>query len=463
VKLKALSGTLLLLLISSAVRQPLRAQTSIPNLFNPISASSQGVHLYGVSVFSGYYTGSGPLLLPVSVQTPLNPGSDVAIGAAASFGWNRSGERSGIAVGYSLSYFGSTRHPEYNTFGHSFSLSAHRQLTNKWSVSASAAAGVTNLEQSFFNPSSLQTVASIPTTFDDLAAAMLTGQFTNSQLASILTATPTLQSPEQAFLYGNRILSTFLGVGFSYSISQRSSFEIGFSAGRSQTLQSSAPSNFTSTVVVPRVISGSMNVGWSYSLSPRTSISASLSSSRSFSTIQSGYGTSAGFSVSRTMSRHWFLQGGLGAGTLLFLRDKLPAPGSIQGTGNGSIGYKTYGHTFLVSYNRSLGDSYGAGSGTTSSLHGSWSWKPGASSWSIFASFGAQHLANPSFHNPTSWQGGAGFAKSLNSHMFVSAQFAYLRYPYSVLPNSVLPNSNRMGSSQEGISVALTWSPSSYR
>src|SRR5215813_4500862 len=99
VKLKALSGTLLLLLISSAARQTLRAQTSIPSLFNPISASSQGVHLYGISVFSGYYTGSGPLLLPVAVQTPLNSGSDVAVGASASFGWNRSGERSGVAVG----------------------------------------------------------------------------------------------------------------------------------------------------------------------------------------------------------------------------------------------------------------------------------------------------------------------------------------------------------------------------
>ena len=456
--LKAQWGLFSLLLFVAATPRLVRAQTSIPNLFNPLSASSPGVHLYGVSVFSGYYKGSAPFAVPIAVQTPSDPSYDVAVGATASFGWNRSGERSGLSVNYSTSYFGSVRHSEYNTFGHSFSASTYKQL-HKWTLTFTASAGLSNYEQSIFNPSALTTVASIPTTFDDLASAILGGSFTNSQLASILTATPPLQSPEQAFLYGSRFLSTSLGTGLSYSISKRSSIQIGINASRSQTLQSSAPSSVNGPILAPHSnTGGGINLGWSYSLNPRTTISTSLGASRSFSTIESGYGTSANVSASRTMSRRLFLQGSVGAGTLLYVRHTFPIPGTVQYIGSASAGFKTFAQTFLVSYNRTLGDSYGAGSGSTSGVTGSWHWKHPGSAWSVFSNFGYQRLANQTLHNPTSWQGGAGAARGLGSHTFMSVQYIYLRYLYRALSNP-----DGIGLSQNGVSLALTWSPSTYR
>jgi len=456
VKFKTETGLSRLSLFVVLAPAILCAQTTIPNQFNPLSASSPGFHLYGVSVFSGYYTQGVPfgVSVPVAVQ-PIDASYDVSVGASATFGWNRSGERSTVSITYSPSYFGSFRHSQYDTLGHSFSAVANRRLTTNWSVSASAAGTLSNLEQSFFAPTALSTVTAIPSTFDDLAAAILAGNFTNSQLASILTATPASQSPAQASLYGSRILNMAFGSTLSYTKSQRSSFQIGVAGARYQSLNAPANSNVNNNYLLPHSTSGSISLGWSYSMTPRTNFSASVLSSRSFSNLQDGYGTSMNFAVGRTMSRRWFLQGGIGAGMLLYARHTFPAPHAAQYLATGRVGFKTFAHTFLVAYNRTLGDPYAAGSGSTSGLVGSWTWKPPGSGWSVFSSGAYQRLSNPGLQNPSNWQGSAGVARALNAHMFMSAQYGYFKYPYALFSGS--------GLSQQGVSMALTWSPSAYR
>src|SRR5690242_7879462 len=138
-------------------------QTSIFRQFNPISTSSQGVHLYGISVFSGYYSGGLPYGtgVAVNIAPSANPSYDVAVGSVATFGWNRSGERSGISVTYSPSFFGSIRRSESNTLNHSFSLAWNRKLTSKWSVGASAAGATANFEQMLFAPTTFSTITSM--------------------------------------------------------------------------------------------------------------------------------------------------------------------------------------------------------------------------------------------------------------------------------------------------------------
>src|SRR5690349_1156453 len=110
----------LFLLIAGVVSKNLCGQTSISNQFNPLSSSAQGVHLYGVSVFSGYYSAGVPygVGLPITISPGAEPSFDVSLGAVAAFGWNRSGEKSSFSARYSPTYFGSIRHSEYNTLNH---------------------------------------------------------------------------------------------------------------------------------------------------------------------------------------------------------------------------------------------------------------------------------------------------------------------------------------------------------
>jgi hypothetical protein len=448
----------MVLLMAAATPPSIHAQTTFSNFLNPLNGSSPGVHFYGVSVFSSYYTGGGaPNGLPVAIGIPIGGSSthDVVSGVTASFGWNRSAEKWHISLNYTPSYVRSVRNSDDNIISHSFSASIGREimLTRRWSLGLSATAGLSEFPQFFFTPGSLDFAASLPSTFDAFSAAVLTGTYTNPQLASILTSTPAPASPEQTFLYGNRVLSTNASASLTYTISQRSSLNIGLSAGRSQILRHSGSSD-SSPLYIPHSVGGGVNLSWSYSLTPRTDFSASLSSGRSFSRVQDGYSTSAQFSIGRVMSRRWFVRGGVGAGMLLFNRHLFPLPQRVQYLANGTIGYKTYAHTVFVSCSRTLGDAYGAGSGTTSGLNATWSWRRPTSSWVFFGSGGWQRLANPALNNATSWLGGAGLARSLRANLRMSAQYSYFHYPFAIVTNS--------GLSQEGLSVSLSWSPSAY-
>jgi hypothetical protein len=449
----------MVLLMAATTPAVIHAQTTFANFLNPLNASSPGVHFYGVSVFSSYYTGGGaPYGLPVTIAAPLggSPTYDVVTGATASFGWNKSGEKWHASASYTPSYVRSVYRSDNNVFGHSFSADIGRRLklTRKWSMGLSATATLSEFPQFFFTPGSLDFAASLPSTFDAFSAAVLNGVYTNPQLASLLTSTPAPASPEQTFLYGNRVLNTSAGAGFTYTISQRSSLQIGISATRWQSLRHFVPVNGdASRLYIPRSIDGSVNLSWSYSLTPRTSLTASVVSGRTFSRVQDGYSTSAQFSIGRIMSRHWFAQGGVGAGMLLFNRHSFLLPRTVQYIGNGAIGFKTYAHTLFVSYNRSLGDAYGAGSGATSSLNATWGWRRPASNWSFFSTAGWQRLENRSLNNATSWLAAAGLARSLGAQMRMSAQYSYFRFPFAIVTSSGL---------QEGVSVALSWSPSGH-
>lgn len=156
------------------------------------------------------------------------------------------------------------------------------------------------------------------------------------------------------------------------------------------------------------------------------------------------------------MSRRWFLQATGGAGKLDYSQQVYAAPSAVQHFYGGSLGFKTIAHTFVVSYNRTLGDSYGLGSGTTSAAMGAWNWRPPGSRWSMSASWGYQELNNPTFPNTRSWLVGGGVARALAPHLFMSAQFMYFQLPANV--------KTAVGElSENGVNVGLTWSPSGYR
>src|ERR1019366_10664034 len=78
----------------------------------------------------------------------------------------------------------------------------------------------------------LSVLSQLPATFDDLAAAFSIGQFSNAQMASMLTGASMLESPARGLLLGNRVLSYSANAGLNYAHSSRLSFHFAsFSAG----------------------------------------------------------------------------------------------------------------------------------------------------------------------------------------------------------------------------------------
>lgn len=436
------------------------SQTGAASFFNPLSANQNGIHLYGVSVYGGYFSAGTPVGLDIPGAS-YSPASSTLSGTAvtgvgATFGWTKVTERTTLAATYSPTYFGSVQNSEYNQLNHQFSFTGTKKR-GKWTLDVEAAGIVSNLEQLFFAPTALSSVATVPTTFDDLASAVLTGKMTDPQLASILTGAPLRSSPEQAFFYGNRVLTANLQTGLSWAATERSSFEVSFSGTRFQHIQRSQTSDpTTAAFLLPQTTAFNATVGWSYSMSPRTQFGVNLSSTRTFSRLQTGYANMSTLSLGRTMSRRWFVQVRAGAGKMVYTQHTFSASQSTQAVGGGSLGFKTRAHTFLASYDRSVGDIYGLGSSTTSGATGAWNWHAPGSGWAASASFGYQVLNGSSFQNTESWHGGASMGRSLGPHMFASVQYVYTKFP----SNIQLAGGNF---EESGVLVALTWSPSSYR
>lgn len=423
------------------------------NLGNPELA---GIHLYNASVFSGYSTSAFPLTAGQFLAPGLaGLGPDVNYGASATLGWQTHRDRTNLSIMYSGTYTGMARYADLNSFGHSFSLNASRRLTGKWSATASASAQDSTLAQFLFEPATLSVISQIPSSFDDLAASFSVGHFSSDRIAAMLTGAPLLEAPARSLLLGQRILSYAAQSSLTWARSSRLSFHFGsFTAGGqyrtgSQTNPAGAASQ---PYLMPRSIGVNGGVGMSYSLSPRTQVGLNLEENRLVNGFQSSYGTTATASLGRKMGKRWFLQGYGGGSFTHMVRQLNGTPSTRQIVGGGSIGFRTYGHTFLASYDRSNVNTYGLGVGVNTSAAGSWRWSRPGSRWSAFASFGDQRMRNTGFADLSGWRASAGVSQSLSGQMALTTQYVYFT-------NSGSFSGNVYNFAVHSIRVSLGWAP----
>lgn len=410
----------------------------------------RGLQVYTVSAYAVYYSTGLPE--GIGFRPGLaNLASDVGGGGSTRIGWMKSGERSDFSFMYAPSYTGRVRYAAWNALNHSLSLNARQKLTPKWSLGFSVAGDLSNLAELLFSPTVFSNVASTSANFDDLAAAMLAGKFTNAQLASILTGAPLVESPARNLFYGDRMFMSALRASLSYSPSPRLSISLGAGGGRSQYVSDSqnigAPGY---RYLVPSTTSGSANLTVSYSRSPRTQIGATVASSRILSSLQDTYVTTSTASLGRTMGRRWFLQIQGGVGVMNPVRQTFILPRGPQPIGGGSLGFRTFSHTFLGSYDRTVSDSYGYGAGSTSSVSAAWRWSRPGRGWSLEGSLSRQELQGSGFENLKSWRATAGLGRALAAQLALLTQYVYLGYsgrlentPYSF--------------SQSALRVSLVW------
>jgi hypothetical protein len=99
---------------------------------------------------------------------------------------------------------------------------------------------------------------------------------------------------------------------------------------------------------------------------------------------------------------------------------------------------------------------YGLGSVWNETSGGAWIWRRPGGGWSVNSGFGYSRFSGPALYNTSSWYGRAGLVKELNAHLSASAVYAYIRYPSTLLYRAD-------ALSQNGVQVALYWSPSARR
>src|SRR6185503_12811079 len=104
-----------------------------------------------------------------------------------SLGFQRHREKTDLSLLYSGTYTGLVQSSEAKDYSQSLSLNVTRKIAPKWTASLSLSGQDATLAQSLFTPSGLSLDSQVIPGFDDLAAAFGIGQFSNSQIASMIS------------------------------------------------------------------------------------------------------------------------------------------------------------------------------------------------------------------------------------------------------------------------------------
>ncbi len=421
-----------LVLAAIAMTGTARAQALVGQSNSSPEPQRHGFQIYSVSTFGGYSdvnlpNGSGSLQNGGGVQPSGLPlGSGLYGGASAAAGWARFGQRTNFSLLYRGTYTAFEHYPEWNSFDHFLSLSSRSKLGAKWDLAISGVASDIDLRHFLFTPAVVDRVTSAPGTFDDLAQAMLSGRFTNDQLASILTGAPVVESPLRAVLYGNRALAMSLQSTVSYEHSQRLSFHFGAGALHTQHLADHSTAAPQYYYVVPRATNGRVSAGLSYALTPRTHFGLDVGTSRTISIYQDAYTTTTNASLGRVMGRRWFLQARAGVAEASPLRSTYSYRQGPRYLAGGSVAYKTLAHTFLLSHDHTVADIYGIGAYASQVSTAAWSWWRPGRSWGLNSSVRNHYMKNTGFGNLEGVIADVGIARSLTRSISLRTDYAYL-------------------------------------
>lgn len=418
-----------------------------------------GFQLSSLSLFSGYSStayplnggGSGPSISSGAVNG--GRGGDATYGISAAGNWQHRSERTNFLVNYNGSYGGFAQNSDLNSFSQAMNFNASRQLGNKWTAVLSGSAQNSNLSQFLFQPMTFSAVTQTTLTFNDLAAAFAIGQFSNAQVASMLTGAPILQSPSRTMLLGDRVFSYAVNGNVNYAFSSRLSIHFASFAAAGQRRASNNPDGTTpQTITIPRSIGGNGGVTLSYALTPRTELSVTLDETVTNSRYQSSYGTTPMASIGRKMGEHWFMRAHAGAAFNTISQHYGGTPRSRQMVGGGALGFQTRSQTFVGSYDRSSSDSYGFAVGTNSTINGGWSWRHPGSRWTFSANLGQQQIRNTGFVSISGMQGAAGATTNLADHISMSTQYVFFTSSgnFNGVPNDLTIHSVR---------ISVNWQP----
>ncbi len=427
------------------------------NVTNAVAAlptlPKSGFEITSVSGFMVYYSNGLPNAASVQPGT-ANLSADGGFGGSVKFDWTKFSERTTFSLSYTPSYTGRVKYTSLDALNHALSLNISRKLVPRWTLRFSAGANLSTLDESLFAPTPLSTVASFPSTFSDLASALMFSQFTNNPALGVtLTNAPLVQSPMQNLFYGERMFTSTAQATLSYSYSPRLSVTLTGGASRSQSVSGDQSPITTNAFLIPNTTSGTAGVTISYSYSPEWQIGGSAMTNRTSSFLEDVYTTTSLATISRALNRRWIVQlhGGFS-----FI-DPIRETGVTRSTAplpsaGGGLTFKTLSHTFLGAFDHTASDSYGLGAASTSSTSASWRWRRPGNSWWLQSSVSWQQLRGNAAADTSGWQCSAGFGRVINPQLTFVADYAYLTY-------TGLFNRSGYSFSQSALRTSLSWSP----
>lgn len=430
-------GAALLLLAGAAVQLDAQAPNTLLSGMNPIGDNARGVQLYDLTGFVGWTSMANPhpgLILPFNSAL----GSDTMAGGGGSLGWVARGARTRFSVQYSGGYDGEIRYTQWNAAYHFLTVTLSQKLTPKLSVSFSAHGSVSNYNQMLFSPTVFGSLVAAPGTFEDLSAAVLSGQYNNDQLASLLTGAPVIDSPSRNVFFGNRVFTSAGAVSLGYARTPRLSFGITADYGYEQHLPDSSHDDSSNgprtSFLLPHASYGMASVNVAYSLSPHTQIGATASSGRNFTGIQQNYTHSGSIFLGHEMGRHWFMQANAGAGFAPRVHAHPPISTlGVRPTFGAKLGYRAYAHTFMASYERMLTLAYGVGAVDSTLIGGGWRWWRPGHTWGLSSSGGEEILRNTAFQKVSGWRGTFGITKQMGAHTVLETGYSFGAYSGGLL------------------------------
>jgi hypothetical protein len=430
------------------------------NGLNPLGAHQGGLHLYGVSVFGGYVVGGYPAGFGLSSGlSGIQPQSGGMYGASTGFGWSKSGQRSGVSLSYHASYFGGSQGSGFlGSQGVGFQTS--KKLGQRWTVDFGGTAGVSDMFESLFAPNAYSSLAMVPASSEELAAAVFAGNISSSQFASVLTGAAIQSSPASTVLYGSHVFYAAARSAVSYSPSTRLHFSFDVSGTRYQHLSDSGPvGNDPYFLQQSTSVAGGFSM--TYSVTPRTQVGFSLSTNWVTSALLDSYSTSAQVTLSRTLSTHWFASVHGGEGRITALRTTYQLPRDVQFLAGGTLGYRFRAGTFMISEERVLADTYALGASSGLSAMGTWNWSRVGVPWLLNVSGGYVQMQLVGRPDLNSWRALVGLGRRLNRQTSLQIQYAYNSNSNYAGYAGAAPGVYNLN--QSGVQVVLSWTPNGYR
>jgi hypothetical protein len=396
--------------------------------------------LDSISVYSTYTNGLGVL------------GSDTTVGGATTLHWSNVRENSDYSINYTGSYTRDVHFAALSGLSDQLSVNVGRHLGSRWDFRFSAAANIVDLNQLPFSQSFSSALSGVTGSFTDITSGLLSGKSGNSQVQSLLNGTQALVSPT-LLLYGGRAFSSSAQISLGYSISPLTSIQFDAGGTRVQRLSAGTDASADTASLLFQTTTANAGITISHSLNPRTEVSMGVQTSRTFVAFPEAYYSYGTVSLSRVLSQRWFASLGGGGGLTTPVRHPSSASAAEEGqyVADGTIGFKSYEHTFFATGNRSFADTYGLGAASIISGSGGWTWSRPGSGWRSGATFTQQRIAGIAFPVLNAWQADISLQRTLSEHTSLRAEYAYLRLSGGpALATALSPGAVR---------VSLVWSP----
>jgi hypothetical protein len=420
----------------------------------------RGFRIDGITSSTGYYSSFSPFT-SVSQLVPgtLQFGAEISNTVSASLGYHWRSPTSNFAIVYTPSYVANVRNSQFNAVGHDISITGSHplQIGPRLTMDFNASANVSNARQYLFNMGVLDQVVGTPATFEQLSAAALGTPLTNNGIASLLTGSSVVgDSAARQLFYGDRVLVGGLQTNLTYSWSPRLRLTFGLGGTRYQHLSrpsaentdASAGSNFL--LAQNTAVNAAVSV--SYSLSPRTQIAWDLDTSRSFSRLQQGFVNTSMLAIGRNMGSRWFARINGGVGLVNINGNTSGRSKQPQYIAGGSLGAKTRAHTFMMTAQRTITNTFGVAY-NTDDAQASWSWRSQNRAWLLSGGSGYQRLNDTERSKLSGWRGMVSAGRKLGPQVLAQLQFAYSSYSgrFNSLPSNF---------TQRGVLLSLSWMPS---